>query len=181
MSNKLSYSKVSSYNLCGERYRLSYVEGLQAKQARASLSFGGAFDKAGNVLLETRDLAKALVEFDKQWNFQWVNGKYIALKSYADIVYADADFDADLVTLTEEQEAWIKQFKIDKKSKKWFEIDEEARSKYNSFCWESLRAKGVILLTSYHDKVLPKLYDIKAIQYKRHHKALWVQLGDLRA
>jgi hypothetical protein len=166
MSNKLSFSKISSYSICGERYRLHYIEKLREKWARASLLFGSAIDESLNSLLENRDLDKAKQIFLKTWNFQYVNNKMTALKNNPDIVYASADLDLDLIELTEENRKWLKEFEDFKSQNKWDYISEEDRSTYNSFCWESMKAKGLLILENYSTKVLPQFLSVTAIQHK---------------
>lgn len=163
---KLSYSSINTYTTCGEKYRLHYLEGYREKWQRASLLFGSAMDQALNDLLVNKDVVKAHEIFDKNWNFQFVNKKYTALKGLPSIVFSDADLDVDFVEITEEDKAWVKEFKDFKKTKKWNEIEEQDRIKYNTFCWESLKQKGHILIDSYNKKILPQFVRVFAVQHQ---------------
>lgn len=164
--NKLSFSKISSYSICGERYRLHYLENLREKWARASLLFGSAIDEALNTLLETRDLEKSKQVFLKTWNFQYVNKKMTALKNCPEVVYAAADLDLDLIDITLEDREWLKEFEDYKSQNKWDFIDATERAAYNGFCWESMKAKGLLILENYFNKVLPQFVSVTAVQYK---------------
>lgn len=166
MANKLSFSKISSYSICGERYRLGYVEGYREKWSRASLLFGSAIDDALNSLLVNRDLTLAKQVFDKKWSFQWINGKLSAVRDHEDVVYAKADFDKDFVTLTPEDEIRFNSIVEAKEKLKWEEVELEDRKFYNIQNWESLRAKGMIILESYYHKVLPQFISVTAVQHK---------------
>lgn len=164
--SKLSYSQINTYTTCGEKYRLHYLMGYREKWQRASLLFGSAMDASLNNLLEKRNLEEALSVFDKNWNFQFLNKKYVALESHPDVVYSMRDLDTDLIEISEQDELWLKEFEEFKKTKKWDEISVEDRSKYNSFCWQSLAKKGKIILDSYYKKVLPKFISVTGIQHK---------------
>lgn len=147
-------------------YKYRYVDRLQEKWLRASLAFGSAIDEALNILLESKDLEKATNAFEKKWNFQYVHGNYVALRDNPNLVYSERDLDLDLIAVSEEDDLWIKSFKDYKKTKKWREILEEDRSRYNTFCWDSLLYKGKIILRDYSLKILPKFLEVNAIQYK---------------
>lgn len=166
MTRKLSYSQINTYTTCGEKYRLHYIMGYREKWQRASLLFGSAIDNSLNNLLEKRNLEEAVAVFEKQWNFQFLNKKYTALMGNPDIVFGARDLDTDLISLTDEESAWLKEFEEYKKTKKWDQISLEDRTKYNTFCWTSLREKGLIILKSYYEKVLPKFISVTGIQHK---------------
>lgn len=166
MANKLSFSKISSYSICGERYRLHYIEKLREKWARASLLFGSAIDDALNTLLETNSEVKAVEVFMKKWNFQFVNNKMTSLKNNPNVVYAGADLDLDLITISEEDKAWLKEFEDFKSVNKWDYVPEADRARYNSICWESMKVKGLLILSNYVKKVLPQFASVTAIQHK---------------
>lgn len=166
MSTKLSYSKISTFATCGQMYKFRYIDYLQEKFSRASLLFGSAMDESLNVLLETRDLEKAEAAFDKKWNFQYIRNEYTALPDNPDIVYAAADFDADLVACTPEEVARFDSIVDAKKTLKWNEVELEDRKFYNLMNWKSLYAKALLILHKYHEQVLPQFQSISAIQEK---------------
>lgn len=166
MSRKLSYSAINTYSTCGQKYYWHYIQGYREKWQRASLLFGSAIDKALNNLLEERSYDKSLAVFEKEWNFQFVNKKYTSLFSNPDIVYGARDLDLDLIETSEEDQTWLAEFENHKKSRKWEEISEEDRTKYNTFCWKSLCIKGLIIIKSYNEKILPQFQSVTGIQHK---------------
>jgi hypothetical protein len=166
MANRLSFSKISSYSICGERYRLRYEAKLTEKYARASLLFGSALDEALNSLLADQDLEKAKAAFDKKWSFQYVHGKYVSLSENPIVVYAERDLDLDLIETSEDEQLWLTEFKEFKKTKKWDQIAEEDRSKYNLICWKSMKVKGHLILENYVTKVLPSFVSVTGIQHQ---------------
>ncbi len=168
MSNKLSFSKISSYSICGERYRLRYEEGLQEKWSRASLLFGSAMDKTLNNLLEKRNLAEAKAIFEKEWAFGWINKKLTPLMGNPNMLYSNSDYDKDLVDVDAESQLHYDSIADAKKSKTWEELDEADRIFYNTMNWESLRVKGHIIIDSYFTKVLPQFVRVTAIQHEAH-------------
>jgi hypothetical protein len=168
MSNKLSYSKISSYSLCGQRYYLHYIKKYREKWQRSSLLFGSAIDDALNNLLLTNDLEKSLQVFEKKWSFSFVNKKYVPLKNNPDIVYAEKDLDLDLIKLSEEDKMWLSSFKEYKSTKKWDQISEEERSRYNSIMWESLKVKGDIIIKDYQKKIIPQFQSVDAVQHESY-------------
>jgi len=152
-------------------YRLGYRE----KWIRSSLIFGSAIDQALNELLGSKDLDKAKQVFEKNWNFSFINKKYTSLKGNPDILFSSKDLDTDLHPLSPEEEAWIAEFEEHKAAKPWAEIDTEKRVKYNSFMWDSLKAKALIILRDYHAKILPQFIAVTGIQ---HQSTLTNPAGD---
>lgn len=166
--NKLSFSKISSYSLCGQRYNLHYNERLREKWQRSSLLFGSAMDQALNHLLANRDLTASLEVFTKNWSFGWINKKYTPLQHNPDVVYSEKDLDLDLIEISDEDVAWLKEFKDFKSTRKWDEIEESDRAKYNGILWASMKVKGEFIIRDYHDKVLPQFVSVTGIQHESH-------------
>lgn len=166
MTNKLSYSKISTYSICGEMYRLKYIQRLQERAIRASLLFGSALDEALNSLLVDQDLDKAVAAFDKKWAFQYVRGEYTALKSNPEIVYSEKDLDTDLIALTDDELSWIKEFREHKKVVGWDNCKLEDKVRYNEYAWKSMEVKGHVILDSYVKKVLPQFAKVEGVQHQ---------------
>src|ERR1700744_2896054 len=97
MSTKLSFSQVNIYTTCGRKYQLHYLYKFREKFFHSALAYGSSIDSGLNTLLETRDLEKALAEFDKTWAFQYINNKLTSLSECENLVYAEKDFDPDLL------------------------------------------------------------------------------------
>jgi hypothetical protein len=183
MNKPLSYSAINTYSTCGYKYHLRYQKKLKPKYFHAALAFGSSIDKALNTLLETKDLAKAKVTFEKEWNFQWVNKKYVALAKYTEIVYAETDFDEELLHLEDIQKLEELVMAIDysksfmtlyksileaKKDKGWDNLSTTEKEYYNYCNWLSLMRKGYIMLDSYDKKVMPSIKTVLAVQKENY-------------
>lgn len=168
------------YSECGKKYYLHYNQKLRAKTISGALLFGSAIDQGLNHLLNTKHLLTSIEVFEKAWSFQTINTIYTQLNTATNVVYADKDFDADLL-LPEDREKFdqvaksfnyeystlesiITQLK-DYKSEKGFEnlIDEE-KQLYSLAHWLCLRRKGLIMLKSYQTEVLPKIEKVLTVQ-----------------
>jgi len=170
----LSYSSITTFNTCGKKYFYQYKKGYKSKYTHAALLFGSAIDTSLNKLLLTKDIQEAIKEFDKSWNFQWVNKKYVSLSKNTEIVYAEADYDSDLLT----NEDWVKlgensnpRYKLileDKKFKGWDNLELKDKEYYNYMNWLSLYRKGLIMLHSYVKKVLPRIKEVLAVQKENY-------------
>jgi len=183
MTQKLSFSAINTYTQCGRKYELRYKKNLRGKYFHAALAFGSAIDSSLNELLLTKDLSKAKLVFDKQWNFQFINKKYTSLPSYTDIVYAEADFDEELLTDADKNDLHVTLLNLnvdgtyleiynnvleEKKSKGWDNLTLEKRKFFNYTNWLSLRQKGYIMLESYNKKVMHQIEEVLAVQKENY-------------
>lgn len=198
MALRLSYSQIKTYSECGEKFRLSYRENLKEKFFHSALAFGSSNDSSLNKLLESKmmgyipdpnktPLELAKEEFDKSWSQQWLNGTLTELKLNPDVVYADKDFDEDLLSETDIDElsdsiplserddpergnptamSYYTELKEKKKEKGFDNFTEEERSYYNHVNWLCLRKKGHVMLESYNSKIMPKIKEVLAVQKK---------------
>jgi hypothetical protein len=182
MKNKLSNSALNTYNTCGRKYRLHYLEKLRSKYISGALIMGSAMDKGLNELLTSRDLKKATEVFNNEFEYNWINNKKVYVPDSELIVYAKKDFDAELLEF-EDQELFGREYLrltkeekclgIEKTYKNLLETKEsigfenmpdEAKSLYNLANWLCLKRKGHLMLQAYHDKVLPKIKKVIAVQ-----------------
>lgn len=136
--NKLSFTKLSTYNECGLKYDLHYNQYLRPSQPKSALIFGNSIDEALNVLLETKDLNLAQQKFEDLWNKQIFNKKEIVLSIPGIISFSKSDTDEDLLE--------INNIVTDNKP------------------WMSLSLKGELILKAYNDIVLPKIKQVIGIQ-----------------
>lgn len=139
--NKLSFTKLSSYSDCGLKYDLHYNKYLRPTQPKSALIFGNSIDEALNVLLETRDYNQAWIRFETLWNDQIFNSKSIHLCTPGVVSFTKSDLDTDLLEIHSIQNTP--------------EIAPE---------WWSLYFKAELILKTYHDIVLPKIKEVRAIQ-----------------
>lgn len=88
MKVKLSNSSVDKYNECSLCYNLHYNKGIRPVKTGSALIFGGIIDKALNELLLTKDLHKALLLFNNEWN---------KVENSQLIKYSKSDLDKELL------------------------------------------------------------------------------------
>lgn len=165
MGNSLSYSKINTYMTCGKKYQYQYVEKLKEDFISSALIFGSAIDAALNTLLITRDLELAKDAFYDNWMYQNVNGVDVHLKTYPHINYKENDLDIDFIKQRKQLD-FDKLSRIVKDREKNYPISLEDTILFNTACWYSLFAKGVIMLESYNKEIIPKVKEVLAIQHK---------------
>lgn len=175
MMKQLSYSQISTYTTCGYKYYLRYEQNYRSQSISSPLIFGSAIDEALNVLLRTRDVFAALLEFEKMWNFQFINKVYTALSQNEYIVYKVADFDADLLTIDDTAKLsavypnWLDTYKIIANAKKAnIFLDTQQLAFYAYANWLSLFRKGQLMLYAYNSKVMPFIKEVLAVQKEQH-------------
>lgn len=184
-NNRLSYSAINTYSTCGKKYDLRYNKKLRSKYFHAALAFGSSVDLGLNKLLLTRDVVEAIKEFDKSWNFQFVNKKYVSLPEFTELVYAESDYDVELL----QEEDFLKldenimgsdlditlhidelypQILEEKKKVGWENLRETQRKLFNLANWLCMKRKGHIMLESYNKKILPKIKEVLAVQKENY-------------
>jgi hypothetical protein len=85
---KLSNTAVNLYNQCSYCYFLHYKQNVRPIKTSSALVFGSALDLALNKLLITKDLEKALQEFENCWYGYYKD---------PNIVYFKSDLDQELI------------------------------------------------------------------------------------
>lgn len=168
MGNSLSHSATSRFQTCPTSYKYHYIDRIRPVRSHAALNFGTALDKAIGALLEGGD--PALI-FEKEWRFQYVNNKNTYLPDCIDIVYAESDFDKDLIqedmlpglNVTLEQ---ITQAISFKEEKGFDNIPDEIKRIANIGYWLTLYTKGLLMIAAFRKKVLPKLKIVHSTQEK---------------
>lgn len=185
MKKPLSFSAITTYTTCGKKYELRYKQGLRSKYFHAALAFGSAIDISLNELLKTKNLQKANEVFEKNWTFQFVNKKYESLSQNENLVYAESDFDKELLkeddtidlenflikndlTFTSNPYLYYEDILTRKKEIGWDNLSNKERQFYNYANWLSLRQKGLIMLQSYVDKILPNIIEVLAVQKEQY-------------
>lgn len=173
MPNKLSHSSVSRFQACPKSYEYHYVKRIRTQLSPSSLLFGSALDNGLNDLLLGKTTAKKT--FEDAFTFAEINGVRTFLPTHPDLIYANADFDDEL--LTEDNWNVLKQtygpidFEdsymeiMDKKKASGFEgLDTKEKVLYNHLNWFSLLRKGFLMIEAYEKKVLPRINKVLAIQ-----------------
>jgi len=175
MTNKLSHSALKMYSDCNRKYYLHYKKRLRSKVISGALLFGSAIDVGLNKLLETNSLEEAKAAFDKLWLAQSINNVYTSLPKSELVVYADKDFDVDLLLLDDlkkisedgERETVkeiVASLKDKKKQSGLNSLSKEEKEVLSYSHWLCLKQKGHVMLSSYQKKVLPHIKSVKAIQ-----------------
>lgn len=174
MSNKISYSKISKYMQCPMAYKYYYIDKLRSRTNKASLLFGTAIDAAITSLLKTKEKSPIDV-FSYFWRFQELQGKKTYLPNCPDIVYAEADYDEELL-----QERDILELKtklnlenpieeINKiyKAKEivgFKNLQEYDKVVLNYANWLCMYRKGLLMLEAFEKKVLPNIQKVHGVQ-----------------
>lgn len=175
MGNRLSHSAINRYKMCGESYRLHYVERIRPNGTSSALLFGAALDNALNVVLTIGNESSAEEVFEQSFRKQTINGKEIDVPTSTLVSYSKADWDKDL--FTEEDAAILKAFaekrglpeytnhlsvRLDLNKKETLTESEQAF--LNCMSWLSLRHKGLLMIQAYRTKVMPEIEEVYAVQ-----------------
>lgn len=170
MSNKLSYSKADTYNICPKSYEFKYVDKIQSTTLSSALLFGSAFDEALNFLLTGASLKQAKQVFiDKLETF---NGVYMPTNE--NISYTLSDFDANIIGEVDRRKL-VKALELDteqinevyaslKDRRK--EIKGKEKKTFNMLSWVSMLNKGLLMLDSYEKNVMPLITKVISVQEK---------------
>lgn len=143
MSNKISFTKVQTYLDCGRKYKLQYLDRLRPKEINSALIFGTAIDDALNNLLLTKDLNKSKEIFFNSFKQREHNGEIIYTEFSPLVSFLETDLDNDLLT-------------------------NEDRNQKNLAFW-SLYRKGLIIIDSYANFILPKIKEVLCVQQDLEH------------
>lgn len=177
---KLSHSQISKYQLCPKSYEYHYIKKIRPKVTSAALIFGSAMDVALNALLtESNDNPEAL--FERSFRYQKINNIERYIPTHTELVYANADFDSDLLTKDDynhiEEQAqknaiprytdYLETHKILRDKKKQSGLDSltfDEKKVFNLLNWLCLRRKGLLMIDAYRRKVLPRIEKVHAVQ-----------------
>lgn len=162
----LSHSACSKFQMCGQSYYYHYIERLRPTTTSAALMFGSVLDEALNVLL-TKSNDNADAAFIKAFTNQTMNGEMVHLPNCPNLVYAEADFDVELIK--EDVSKDLERYNIikgEKKKQGFLNLPVEDRAFFNELNWLSLKAKGLLMIDAYKRKVLPLIEEVLAVQKK---------------
>ena len=180
MKTKLSHSAASKYQLCGKSYDYHYNQKIRSQFQSAALCFGSALDNALNCILTNEGDAEK--NFLSVFRFQKINNMNTYLPSCVNLVYADTDFDYELLTQTDIEfmsdqvsSGKIKMVGLDykdyydilrakKKETGYANLSLDEKVFYNNMNWLSLKNKGLLMLKAYRKKVMPRIEKVYAVQ-----------------
>lgn len=178
MGNKLSHSQCSKYQLCPQAYDYHYNHRIRSNIHSAALSFGNAFDDAVNMILLNKAGSPEELFLDKFTNGE-INGKKEYLPTYHNLVYANGDFDSDLLldddfdtlggiyeegATKEEIINAIATLRTRKTSSGLATLSKEERTFFNLAHWLVLKNKGFMMLDAYRKQVMPRIKKVHAVQ-----------------
>lgn len=179
---QLSNSALNIYSTCSRKYKFWYVDRLRPSTISGALLFGSALDRSLNHLVKERKLDEAIDIFEKSFRYQNINNKGTYIPTSELVLYADSDFDEDLLLeedlqqyksvrtdrlgLTENVDP-VKEYKdfLEKKERVGYNgLESMEKILYNQMNWLSMRRKGLLMVKAYNEKVLPKIKKVIAIQ-----------------
>ena len=176
MANRLSHSSISRFQTCPTSYRLHYVEKLRDSVMSSALFFGTAIDNAVTAMLKNEDAEKT---FDHFWRYQDVNGHKTYLPTSTSIVYANSDFDQDLLKTEDYQEiakivslegtsihVEIEELYKEKEYLGFDNLPQDRKVFLNVVNWYCLYRKGLIMLKTFREQVLPNIEEVLGSQVR---------------
>lgn len=126
---KISHSAKTRYLECPRSYYNHYMRKLRPIQESSPLKFGDAVDMGLNLLLETRDVEIAVVQFQHRWKVNALEGN---------IKYSKSDLQEELVA--------------------------SPTGDINQDSFQSLLAKGEILIREYNAQIMPRIKEVIKVQ-----------------
>lgn len=180
---KLSNTKRDKYIGCNARYNFHYNLKYRTKALSSALFFGVAVDEALNrMLLDKKDdhteEEKKLMELTPEETFiKYLsdvthNNQRVHIPRFKHCVYAKADFDhtmlseADLELIGHDLEyckAHVEWYHAELK-KKDGKVTEAETNDFNLMNWYSLKRKGLMILETYREEIMPQIHKVYSIQ-----------------
>lgn len=170
---KLSHSALSRYQTCAKSYYWHYKQRIRPTTTSSALLFGDSLDKAINCLLLKE--GDAYARFIEAFTYAEINKVKEYLPTSEKLVYANADFDADLLNEThyktvndafaggEDHLEW--QIIADKKKSVGFDgLTLNEKRYFNYVNWICLTEKAKYLIEAYKKQVIPKIIKVISVQ-----------------
>lgn len=179
MNNRLSHSALNKYSQCPKEYELHYRRNLRPKTTTAALLFGSAIDAAFTTMLKGGDKKPEEV-FAYYWRFQDINGEKTYIPKALNVVYSNNDFDVELL-VDDDYTKIQEELKLESKAAVLAEIDKVYSEKdtvgfdclpgtrkyvLNFINWFSMYRKGLLMITTLREKVLPNIEKVYSAQSK---------------
>lgn len=183
MANRLSHSAVTHFARCPQSYKYHYIERLRHVNQSAALLMGSAIDKATEFLMQN-PTGDAVSVFLKHWNFAEINNVETYLPEATNIVYAESDFDDDLLSPEdwtkiqtviesayedspqESPQTFVSKIYGIKGNVGFDNLSQQMKKILNYANWLSLRAKGILMLKAVERDFLPNITKIHSTQEK---------------
>ncbi len=182
--NKISYSGVSEYEECSEKFNLNRIQKLRPEKVQSSLLWGGAIDEGLNELLRTKLEPQPEIfptpykSFRQKWDSGLINDVLVDYKFSTLIEYSKKDLDLELFTDVEwnqikevyedqEPKAFAQMLQAEREKLHWSSyssMPEETKQAYNFICWLSLARKAEYIFEAYKNEILPLFKRVLTIQ-----------------
>jgi hypothetical protein len=179
VNTRLSVSQTARGTSCAMQWKYWYVDKLRPRTQSAALLFGTAVEAGINELVLRKPNEEVVAAFDKAWSFQKINSVYTHLPKCTHIVYAESDFDEDLLTeedrqdicatfgieadkLTEEIDRVYK----DKGYQGFLNMPEDRREFLNYINWLCLYRKALFIFEAIREEFVPLIEKVYSIQEK---------------
>jgi hypothetical protein len=172
MNNKLSHSSVTKYTDCSKAWELHYKKGYRGNLHSSALLFGTALDKALETFLKTKDEDQTKKMFMDTWTEQKLNGVSTQLISATNIVYANSDFDYEVLEqLSGLGDDLPSKEQVDKlyelKDTVGYDNLPEARKKELNFInWHVMRIKGLLMVEEAIKQIKNNVTEVLGTQVK---------------
>jgi len=174
MNNRLSHSSCSKFQECPQAWVYHYKDKLRPRFQSAALLFGSALDHSITSMLKNKDKDPKEI-FSYFWRFQDINGVSTYLTNSTDIVYANADFDIDLLEdeditsintkyQIEDLKTVIDNLYEEKEEKGFNNLSKDKKELLNVLNWHCLYRKGLLMLQTIQSDILPNIEEVLGVQ-----------------
>ena len=151
---KLSYSSYETYVTCGKKYEYEKKHGLREQKLSSALLFGSAVDNALNETLKAKKetgeflpVEQCVERFKHFWTYSSDrDGKLTNIRTSKDVEYSK--YDALEIEPDMDHQ------------------DESVFPTASPLNWYSLRFKGEVLIHAYYEVFLPKIKEVKEVQFE---------------
>jgi len=175
MKTHISASQHGRGTECAKSHYYWYQMGYRPVTQSAALLFGSAVEAGINELVLGKSDAEVRAAFDKKWSFQEINGVYTHLPRCKDIVYAESDFDDDLLTADDRKliettfgitdlNMEIARVYEDKKYAGFLAMPDDRKEFLNFINWVCLYRKALYMFDAVRENILPLITEVLSVQ-----------------
>jgi hypothetical protein len=164
---RLSHSSIRLWTECPKKFDYHYNQRIRENSKSGALYFGSALDKAFEIMCKGGTKEEAIAAFTQLMREGDINGEGIFIPTEERVVYSKTDYDEELVGYDITKAAKVKEA-LDKKHNgagHWG-LTKEERLLANEACWDSLYKKGLILIDTLVEEVMPRIREVVATQKK---------------
>jgi len=188
---RLSHSAKETYLTCPKKWELHYKQRLRSKFIGSALFFGAAIDEALNRLLLDKKKTKFTKEdklllklspeetFIKHFTNVYVQDKTIDISKSNQAMYYKSDLDLSLIQSKDYSKIFLFADSLDITLNNFLEIsefveeaqklmkkglDNSTQRLYNYITWLSLCEKGLLLINTYKNQIMPQIEEVFEVQ-----------------